>query len=68
MEPDSPTLKDDEFKPGVCVRILEGPFTDFRGTIKEIDTLKEKAVVTINFFSKEVSAEFSFSQITQHGV
>jgi transcriptional antiterminator NusG len=60
--------KNGPFEPGMQVRILEGPFADFRGIIKAVDLTQEKAVVAINFFTKEVVAEIRFSQMAQDGV
>ena len=37
------TPKGEQFEPGMRVRILEGPFADFRGIIQKVDPLQEKA-------------------------
>ncbi len=62
------TSENEDFKPGMKIRILEGPFKDFRGKIKEVDQAQEQVIAAINFFGREVKAELNFSQITQHGV
>lgn len=57
--------KGHEFKPGTRVRILDGPFNDFRGKITEVDPSREHVKVAVNFFGREVITELSFTQIVQ---
>ncbi len=47
------------------IRILQGPFKDFRGKIKEVDQSEQRVKVAVNFFGREVMAEFSFTQIAR---
>jgi transcription antitermination factor NusG len=61
------TRKNGPFEPSMQVRILEGPFADFRGIIQAVDLPQQKAVVAINFFTKKVVAEFRFTQMIQDG-
>lgn len=45
------------------VRVIEGPFTDFTGTIEEIDMDKQKVKVHVNMFGRETPVELEFTQI-----
>ncbi|SFA48567.1 transcription antitermination protein nusG [Parageobacillus thermantarcticus] len=45
------------------VRVKEGPFANFTGTIEEIDVDKRKVKVLVNMFGRETPVEFEFSQI-----
>jgi transcription termination/antitermination protein NusG len=45
------------------VRVTDGPFTDFTGTIENIDTDKQKVKVHVNMFGRETPVELDFSQI-----
>ena len=62
MEADAPRIKV-TFKPGERVRIVDGPFNDFRGTVKEIDMERAKVRVMVNFFGRETPIELDFLQV-----
>lgn len=62
MEADAPRIKV-TFKPGERVRIVDGPFNDFRGTVNEIDMEKAKVRVMVNFFGRETPIELDFLQV-----
>lgn len=48
------------------VKIIEGPFDSFIGTIKELDDKKKKAKVVVLVFGREVTLELTFSQIMKN--
>jgi len=62
MEADAPRIKV-TFKPGELVRIVDGPFNDFRGTVSEIDMERAKVRVMVNFFGRETPVELDFLQV-----
>ena len=62
MEAEAPRIKV-TFKPGERVRIVDGPFNDFRGTVSEIDMEKAKVRVMVNFFGRETPVELDFLQV-----
>ncbi|MGM8212743.1 transcription termination/antitermination protein NusG [Virgibacillus sp. W0430] len=45
------------------VRVTDGPFSDFTGTIEHIDLDKQKIKVHVNMFGRETPVELDFSQI-----
>lgn len=45
------------------VKVKEGPFADFIGTIEEIEPDKEKVKVHVNMFGRETPVELDFDQI-----
>ena len=45
------------------VKVVEGPFADFVGSIEEIDQEKEKVKVHVNMFGRETPVELDFGQI-----
>ncbi len=61
-EADSPTVKV-SFKPGERVRIIDGPFNDFRGMVAEIDMERSKVRVMVSFFGRETPVELDFLQV-----
>jgi len=62
MEADAPTVKVN-FKTGERVRIVDGPFNDFRGTVAEIDSERTKVRVMVSFFGRETPVELDFLQV-----
>lgn len=48
---------------GEAVKITDGPFSDFLGTINEIDVEKGKVKVLISVFGRETPVELDFLQI-----
>jgi len=53
------------FTIGEVVKITNGPFTDFIGTIDSIDTERAKVRVLVSFFERETPVELDFLQITK---
>jgi transcriptional antiterminator NusG len=62
MEAESPTVKV-TFKVGERVRIVDGPFNDFRGVVSEIDMERTKVRVMVSFFGRETPVELDFLQV-----
>jgi len=62
MEAEAPHVKV-TFKVGERVRIVDGPFNDFRGIVSEIDMEKTKVRVMVNFFGRETPVELDFLQV-----
>ena len=50
------------FQSGDTVRIIDGPFADFRGVIDEVNSEKEKLKVLVSFFGRETPVELHFLQ------
>jgi transcriptional antiterminator NusG len=62
MEADAPRVKV-TYKIGQKVRITDGPFADFMGTVNEIDMDKAKVRVFVSFFGRETPVELDFLQV-----
>jgi transcriptional antiterminator NusG len=62
MEAEAPHVKV-SFKVGERVRIVDGPFNDFRGTVADIDIERTKVRVMVNFFGRETPVELDFLQV-----
>lgn len=62
MEAEAPHVKV-SFKEGERVRIIDGPFNDFRGMVSEIDVEHAKVTVMVNFFGRETPVELDFLQV-----
>ncbi len=62
MEAEAPAVKV-TFKEGERVRIIDGPFNDFRGVVSEIDMERHKVRVMVSFFGRETPVELDFLQV-----
>lgn len=62
MDADAPTVKV-SFKQGERVRIVDGPFNDFRGVVSDIDMERTKVRVMVSFFGRETPVELDFLQV-----
>lgn len=62
MDAEAPKIKV-SFKVGQKVRIVEGPFEDFMGTVDEIDLDRARVKVLVNFFGRETPIELDFLQV-----
>jgi len=61
MTTETPVVKM-SFQIGDTVRIIDGPFADFRGEIDEINNEKGKIRVLVSFFGRETPVELDFLQ------
>lgn len=52
---------------GDTVRIVDGPFSDFRGSVDEIDQEKGKVKVLVSFFGRETPVTLDFLQVEREG-
>lgn len=50
---------------GEAVKISDGPFTDFLGTVHEVDEARGKVKVLVSIFGRETPVELDFLQVTK---
>jgi transcriptional antiterminator NusG len=62
MEAEAPRIKV-TYKIGQKVRIIDGPFNDFIGTVSDIDMDRAKVRVMVSFFGRETPVELDFLQV-----
>jgi transcriptional antiterminator NusG len=62
MEAEAPRIKV-TYKIGQKVRIIDGPFNDFIGTVDDIDMDRAKVRVMVSFFGRETPVELDFLQV-----
>lgn len=62
MEAEAPRIKV-AYKPGQKVRIIDGPFNDFIGTVSDINMERAKVRVMVSFFGRETPVELDFLQV-----
>lgn len=64
VEQEQPKFKA-KFSVGEAVKITEGPFADFLGTIEAIDEARGKVKVLVSIFDRETPVELDFLQVTK---
>lgn len=64
MEQEAPRYKA-TFSVGEAVKIVEGPFADFLGSVDSIDEAKGKVHVLVSIFGRETPVELDFLQVSK---
>ena len=64
MEVEQPSYQS-SFSVGEAVKITDGAFADFIGSVEEIDNAKGKIKVLISFLGREAPVELDFSQVSK---
>jgi len=62
MEEEAPKVKV-SFRVGDAVRVVDGPFADFLGTVDLLNLEKGKVRILVSFFGRETPVELDFLQV-----
>ncbi|HMK33612.1 MAG TPA: transcription termination/antitermination protein NusG [Desulfomonilaceae bacterium] len=54
------------FEPGDSVRVVDGPFINFNGTVEEVRPEKGKLRVLVSIFGRPTPVELDFIQVTKN--
>jgi transcriptional antiterminator NusG len=52
-----------QWEVGETVRIKEGPFTDFNGSVEDVNYDKSKVRVAVTIFGRATPVELDFAQV-----
>jgi transcription termination/antitermination protein NusG len=53
------------FEPGDDVRVIDGPFANFNGTVEDVTPDKEKVRVLVSIFGRPTPVELKFIQVAK---
>ena len=53
----------DEFAIDDAVRVCDGPFTSFRGVVKDVDEVSSRLTVAVTIYGRIVAADLKFVQV-----
>jgi len=53
------------FEPGDEIRVIDGPFTNFNGTVDQVNAEKGKIRVLVSIFGRSTPVELDFVQVTK---
>lgn len=60
---ESEEVVDIEFSEGDSVKVIDGPFASFNGTVETVDTVRKKLTVAVKIFGRKTPVELNYTQV-----
>ncbi|MFN8538874.1 MAG: KOW motif-containing protein [Thermomicrobiales bacterium] len=52
-----------DFVPGLRVKVADGPFRDFLGTVVEVEAERRVVRIAVRFFGRDIVLDLDFSRV-----
>lgn len=54
-----------DFQQGESVKVIEGPFASFNGTVESVDTVRKKLTVSVSILGRKTPMELNYTQVVK---